>query len=661
MGTELNFRQLIDLAIGSPESGHVNFDALHLLLFSFAEKLNIIDDPVDNTKYENVSFVMSSGKFGSESYDHYQGAAVALGKGAFLKHTKHTLKRPGKYGVKNVKRSGKRQTGGADPEEPVAAEETEIEEVTEAQSNNDVPAEMLEEVPTSEQAPAVEEQPPAAEEQYPEIEGLTPVNEELPEMQQSKNTADLELQASEYKVDEAIEEVLELKASGEDLELVPQDAQQHIPDGMYRGIAIMKDQLELTMEQVRLLVLITLNKKSTALQLDKLRSLMTKMVAIQKENIYIEQAFGFRLSDIYYDPELEREDVEEEVEEESDVQSDPSYKPPLTSHTMEQPQPPPPRPEEYDLDAHLCYSPDKLLDQLLDLKSEFCLLTNKVNEISAKILQQDCQRTTMLIAELQEHMTDLKFYVSSVKEATDRLESKNMSNSDTIEELTKSLEDVMNEKIDKSEIEILLADKVDYNQLQRKASQEQMQELQCRLEKKFTEVHKQLKTNDKNMYQAMDNMRTSLGLASVDDVLNRFKEKLEAEIHGLQEKLKKYMDATNDECAAAGARIKVLQDLACISCDTTCVMRTMEKSKVAKLPNAHATNLLSPLITYEIGSIRKSGIMGYYRKDEFPHAPNAWLNQQKVAMKMCVPRHAGGAHTTHTAREHFEKVMVNKK
>ncbi|XP_053947589.1 uncharacterized protein LOC128856318 [Anastrepha ludens] len=629
MRTDLNFRQLIDLAIGSPEPGHVNFYALHILLSSFAEKLNIIDEPVDNEKYETV---MSSGKFGSELYD-----ATSLAKTSFHKH------------AKNTKHSSRRQSGGADPDEPVTVEEADIEEVvTEAQTNvvDTIEPEVEEDVPI-EQAPIVEDQPPV----------------ETIEQQQSEKALDLESipPVSEYKEEEAVEQALEQKPpSGGELEVANQVVQLQIPEAIYRGTSIMKDQLELAMEQVRILVTIAINKKTTNAQLDKLSLLLPKMLAIRKENIYIENAFGFRISDAFPDTEPDRaEDGEDEGEEETDLPSDPSIKSPLTSHT-EQP-PPPPQHEEYDLDMHLCYSPDKLLDQLMDLKAEFCLLTNKVNEISATILDQDCQRTTMHIADLQEQMKDVKFYVSSLQEAADRIESKNASNSNTLEELSKSLEDMMNEKIDKSEIEIILADKVDYNQLQRKVSQEQMQELQCRLEKRFTEVHQQIKLNDKNMYQAVDNMRTSLGLASVDDILNRFKEKIEAKIQVIQETLQKYMDATNDECAAAGARIKVLQDLACISCDTTCVMRTMEKSKVAKLPNAHASNLLSPLITYEIGSIRKSGIMGYYRKDEFPHAPNAWLNQQKVSMKMCVPRHAGGAHTTHTAREHFEKVVVNKK
>ncbi|XP_011177190.1 uncharacterized protein LOC105208833 [Zeugodacus cucurbitae] len=642
MSTELNFRQLIDLAIGSPEPGHVNFYALHFLLFSFAEKLNLIDEPVDYTKYENVSIVMSSGKFGSDT-------TFAHVKGASPRHANELAKPLAAYSRKLMRRNRRRETGGADPEDTVTADETEIEEAEDGEAGEG--GEGVEEVQVIQEETIQEAEEGAQLEPPPE-----PTVAAQPSPKRS-----LEKPVEPESVPTVIEQPLEVKTSAEELELAIQMDHQQLPSSIYRGLAIMKDQLELVMEMMRLVAAATVQKRATPMQVEQLQSLAKKMIAIQKENTYIENAYGFRLDDAYFDPELDRleDGVEDEEAEEESMHSDPSYKSPLTSHITVQPVTRPQ--EEYDLDGHLCYSPDKLLDQLMDLKSEFCMLTNKVNEITATILEQDCQRTTRLISDLQEQLKDLKFYVSSLKEASDRMESKNINYSETIDELTKTIDEVMNDKIDKSEIEILLANKVDYNQLQRKVSNEQMQEFQCRLDKKFIEMQNQIKTNDKNMYQAMDNIRITLGLASVDDILNSFKEKIESQIHALQETLRKYMDATNDECAAAGARIKVLQDLACISCDTTCVMRTMEKSKVAKLPNAHASNLLSPLITYEIGSIRKSGIMGYYRKDDFPHAPNAWLNQQKVSMRMCVPRHAGGAHTTHTAKEHFEKVVISKK
>lgn len=49
--TTFTYKDLIDVAIGSPESGHVNFYALHVLLTNFAHKLDCIHEYVDQDDY----------------------------------------------------------------------------------------------------------------------------------------------------------------------------------------------------------------------------------------------------------------------------------------------------------------------------------------------------------------------------------------------------------------------------------------------------------------------------------------------------------------------------------------------------------------------------------------------------------------------------------
>jgi len=45
------YKELIDVAIGSPESGHVNFYALHVLLTCFAQRLEVLDEVVEQEDY----------------------------------------------------------------------------------------------------------------------------------------------------------------------------------------------------------------------------------------------------------------------------------------------------------------------------------------------------------------------------------------------------------------------------------------------------------------------------------------------------------------------------------------------------------------------------------------------------------------------------------
>jgi len=217
-------------------------------------------------------------------------------------------------------------------------------------------------------------------------------------------------------------------------------------------------------------------------------------------------------------------------------------------------------------------------------------------------------------------------------------------------------------KIDKTEVELLLAEKVDFQQLATKVSLEQLEEYKARLEQMFCEVRHIVSLNEKNVLQIIDNLRMTLGIDALELSLKDFREMIERRVQMIAEALQKYMEMTNDDCAAAAGRVKVMQDLACLACDTTCVMRTVERSKVPSLPNAKGSTGLGPIVTYELGQIRKSGIMGYYRKDEFPHSTSAWTKGASgVPMVKCTPRHAGGSHTTHTADEHMQKVVLSKK
>lgn len=428
---------------------------------------------------------------------------------------------------------------------------------------------------------------------------------------------------------------------------------------MNKGVSIMKDQLELAMEHLHLLTSVLIDKRTDAFHMEHLHNLTTKLRKIQRENTYIEGVHNFDLEDFsvsWHESEFGSEEDQEEVAEEHRVSST------KTTSTIE-PEPIEQRiaNEQYELDLHICYSPEKLLDQLLDLKREFCLMTNKVNEITAKLNEHDCLRTMQILNELVEQTREARSNIFNSKDSQERLEGKLGRLIQTVDDLSGVVETIRIEKVDKTELDILLADKVDYNQLMRKVSHEQLQQLLCRFEKQFCELHKILKQNDSKVARMLEDIRSILGIDNIDILFKEFKDKVDEDIRKLRDTLQHYIEATDDDCAAAGARIKVLQDLACISCDTTCVMRTKEKNKVGKLPNARPSNMISPLITYELGSIRKSGIMGYYRKDEFPHAPNAWLNRQNVGIKNCVPRHAGGPHTSHTAKEHVEKVLLNKK
>lgn len=402
-------------------------------------------------------------------------------------------------------------------------------------------------------------------------------------------------------------------------------------------------QLKLTMEQLNNVTHLMLDRKPNPDRMKLLRHIARQLRVLMRvdDEVSISWSSGEAVVE-----ELEGEEMEEEEQLEHSSTS--------TEVSKQE--------EEMELEQQLCYSPDRMLSELLELKSEFCALTNKVNQLAADLLKQDAKRMIEMMSEMQLVMREIKLGAAANNEATQGMQSKLYSAVMQITALKSAVAHLDEIKIDKADVELLLAEKVDFPQLATKVSLEQLEDYKDRLEKQFCEMRHVINLNEKNVLQIIDGLRMTLGIDSLELTLKDFREMIEKRVALIAEALHKYMEMTNDDCAAAAGRVKVMQDLACISCDTPCVMRTVERSKLPKPASAYATVSLGPLVTYELGQIRKSGIMGYYRKDEFPHSTNAWTQGTNMTtVNKCVPRHAGGLHTIHTAEEHMQKVVLSKR
>ncbi|XP_017839351.1 translation initiation factor IF-2 [Drosophila busckii] len=625
------YKDLIDVAIGSPESGHVNFYALHVLLSNFAQKLEILDEVVEQDDYLVANMRLQSSLIGKSS----------------------------KY----------RLFAGADDDEPA----TEAEAAPEAAPAEPDPEAAAAAEPAAEEAPAVEAAPaaeaepepapPAAADEPDTAKGTEaaptpqPEPETAPEpavsaaeepvapdsgaqpSRVSSRTSRLEKQQSGERVSgTVIGTIAKLERRVSKVELQKEQAHQEFSS----YISSMTGQLKLTMEQLNNVTHLLLDRKPNPDRMKLLRHIARQLrvlTVVTDEEVSLSWSSG----------EAEIEEIEAEEEEvAAEVES---------SSEVAKPE------EEVELEQHLCYSPERMLGELLELKSEFCALTNKVNELAAALLKQDASRLMDMMLELQNSVREIKLATAGNMEANQGMLAKLNSAVGQIATLKNSVAHLDEIKIDKSDVELLLAEKVDFPQLATKVSLEQLEEYKERLEKQFCEVRHIINMNEKNVLQIIDGLRMTLGIDSLELSLKDFRDLIEKRVAIIAEALHKYMEMTNDECAAAAGRVKVMQELACLSCDTPCVMRTMERSKLPIAPTAKGTPSLGPLVTYELGQIRKSGIMGYYRKDEFPHSTNAWTKAlgPTVPVNKCVPRHAGGTHTIHTADEHVQKVVLSKR
>lgn len=406
----------------------------------------------------------------------------------------------------------------------------------------------------------------------------------------------------------------------------------------------MSGQLKLTMEQLNNVTHLMLDRKPNPDRMKLLRHIARQLRVLMRVDDEVSMSWSSGEAVI---EELEGEEMEEEDQLEHSSS---------TSTVVSKQE------EEMELEQQLCYSPERMLSELLELKSEFCALTNKVNQMAAELLKQDAKRLMEMMTEMQLVMREIKLGAAANSEVTQTMQNKLYAVVLQIASLKTSVAHLDEIKIDKADVELLLAEKVDFPQLATKVSLEQLEDYKDRLEKQFCEMRQVINVNEKNVLQIIDGLRMTLGIDSLELTLKDFRELIEKRVALIAEALHKYMEMTNDDCAAAAGRVKVMQDLACISCDTPCVMRTVERSKLPKPASAYATVSLGPLVTYELGQIRKSGIMGYYRKDEFPHSTNAWTQGSNLtSVNKCVPRHAGGLHTVHTAEEHMQKVVLSKR
>ncbi|KAH8262997.1 hypothetical protein KR044_002833 [Drosophila immigrans] len=622
---EFTYKDLIDVAIGSPESGHVNFYALHVLLSNFAHKLECIHEPVEQDDYLLANMRLQSSLIGKSSKFR-----LHAGAGADDDEPPTEAAPP------------EAEAAAAPAAEP-AAVEAEAEAVP-AEPAEAAPAAAAAEAEPSPQAatPAPEEAPTPAAEAEPEAaqSGISPplaasrASSRASKLEKTPSRAEGSMIGSLAKLERRISKV-ELQKEQKDME-------------MLNHLSVFNGQLKLTMEQLNNVTHVVLDRKPDPGRTKLLRNIARQLRVLMRvadDEVSISWSSG--------EAAVEEMEAGEEGDEEQSTMAESSSPTEVAKPEEEM---------ELELDQHLCYSPERMLKELLELKSEFCSLTNKVNELSAELMKQDAKRLMEMMHEMQGAMREVRLGASANNEANQGMLGKLNTAIVQISALKNSVAHLDELKIDKADVELLLAEKVDFPQLATKVSLEQLEEYKERLEKQFCEVRHIVNVNEKNVLQIIDGLRMTLGIDSLELSLKDFRELIEKRVALIAEALHKYMEMTNDDCAAAAGRVKVMQDLACISCDTPCVMRTMERSKLPVPASAHASTSLGPLVTYELGQIRKSGIMGYYRKDEFPHSTNAWTHgMATMPVSKCVPRHAGGLHTIHTADEHVQKVVLSKK
>ncbi|KAH8252827.1 hypothetical protein KR032_001990 [Drosophila birchii] len=636
------YNELIDLAIGSPESGHVNFYALQVLLMCFARRLEVLDTVVE---------VQNSFFLGKDTDTEIRLLAGADAEEEAAKPAPDEEAPDAEGPVEEA------------PVEEAPVEEAPVEEVpVEEVPVEEVPVEEVpvEEVPVEEAPDEEEEEEPPP----PPIEGETmpdktnkditepgPDAPELAEMQdqiypvRSSIYKESSVRSSTKKsqIDSATaSNIIRLEKRVAFIEMSNEKASLD----MEQFLSQFKVQITLIMEQLNHLAHILIDRKRDPHRIKVVRLFAKQLKAL------IDTEGGRELSiswssdgadlDAYEEGFIENDFEEEEFSEDDERGS--------SSHRA------------VPVKGHMPIGFHRVYNDVVTLKTQVCALTNNVNELAEAMVKHDCNVLLGKFEEIQNTFQEFHNFKSNTLATTSQIMELVNGSVKKIQNLESAALLLDDRKSDKMEVELLMAEKVNFKQLATKVSLEQVEYFESKLDSMTCEIYKVISGNERNVLQIIDNLRMTLGIDAMEVGLKDFRKMVEERVGMIADALQRYMEMTKDECAAAAGRVKVMQDLACLSCDTTCLMRTVERQKVPSFPKAKASVGLAPAVAFDIGQIRGTGLMGYYRKDEYPCSTHAWTKgTSRVPLEKCNPRHAGGIHTTHTAEEHVQKVLHSRK
>ncbi|XP_020802351.1 uncharacterized protein LOC110179238 isoform X1 [Drosophila serrata] len=649
------YKELIDLAIGTPESGHVNFYALQVLLTCFAQRLEVLDKVVE---------VQNSFHLGMDSEFRLFAGADEEGEA------------PGESANEAAEEE-------AVEEAPVQEAPVEEAPVVEAP----VEEAPVEEAPVEEapvQEPPVAEAPveeAAAEESPPQpltegdtkikieiIEGKTdgdgtepgPDSAETEQVPDDANQAAqvttpsrkegeslLSARSSHRKLPSTVDPsvVTTIMRLEKRLSLIEVNNEKAVVD-MEQFVSHFKVQMMLTIEQINNVAHILIDRKRDPHRIKVVRLFAKQLKALLQTGSTKEISVSWSSDDVDVDADQEEDLIEDDFLEE-DYSG-------MAEFTASQP--------SAFLKGDMPLGLERVYNDVVHLKTQVCALTNNVNDLADLMVKHDCQVLLGKFGQLQNGIQDLHVFKSSTQEATSHIMDILNGATKQIDNLQRSALLLDERKSDRMEVELMMAEKVNFEQLGTKVSLEQLEDFKFTLDKMFCEVRNVVSENERNVLEIIDNLRMTLGIDAMEVGLKEFRQMIEKRVGMIADALQGYMEMTNDECAAAAGRVKVMQDLACLSCDTTCLMRTVERQKLPSMPTAKGSVGLAPLVAYDVGQIRGTGLMGYYRKDEFPCSPHAWTKgTSRVPLDKCNPRHAGGVHTVHTAEEHVQKVVLSKR
>ncbi|XP_029659081.1 glutamine-rich protein 2-like [Formica exsecta] len=302
-----------------------------------------------------------------------------------------------------------------------------------------------------------------------------------------------------------------------------------------------------------------------------------------------------------------------------------------------------------------------ITQRVIALEKEIEHLSEKVNVMQATDKTDDIDiDINELVTKIQGIETDME----RIGETIDKLFDDKEKKETRINTLLEQIELLKTVKADKEDLEDALADKADTQTVNRKVSHDQFDAACDDLSRGLEEAIDKLTKQESIWQQALDEVQNEIA-AKVDKIeMTPLKDFMNKKLKSLQEKLKIMAEARR-EIEAAGTK-KLLRDVQCISCDKDVVMKTEETGRFRAEP-LPCTVSMKPYLTYQLDQVRK-------QQRKLPHSRNmiqfeAAMQEEAKKIKAAKEemlartprdhfcnRYCGGSHTVMTPHQKVMRV-----
>ncbi|XP_047539526.1 autophagy-related protein 23-like [Vanessa atalanta] len=274
-------------------------------------------------------------------------------------------------------------------------------------------------------------------------------------------------------------------------------------------------------------------------------------------------------------------------------------------------------------------------------------------------LTKDLQGLMTLFQTVQEMQEQLKqVHNTALQLATEKEDRQYHMNV-----LLEQIELLKTVKLDREDMIEAMADKADMRMLARKVSHDQF-ELACDdLSRGLEHALGKLNMQEALWQQALDDIQREIEMKLDKMELSPVKDFFNNKLRQLQDNLKQ-MASLRREVEAAGTKRRLLRDVNCISCDANAVMPTEPPSTVPVLRPLQANISMKPYLSYELDAIRKTQATNVPQRNL-----HDWENidkqmaQQKPPQKIrsetgkhICNRYCGGSHTVTTAMQRVARL-----